>query len=215
MLRWFERSQIYHPRREWEAAPADLGRPYKDIQFTAADGVGLSAWFFPADKDSSRAKFVMLVCHGNGGNISHRLNFSRMLLSLGVSVLVFDYRGYGHSEGYPTEEGTYLDAQAAYRWLRECGFPSQNIIALGDSLGGAIATELALRETLSGLVLLSTFTSIADVGAERFPWLPVRLLHTIKYETLKKLPRLQIPVLILHSRDDEIFFRHHRPETFL
>ncbi|HEY4415298.1 MAG TPA: alpha/beta hydrolase, partial [Verrucomicrobiae bacterium] len=95
MLRWFEHNQIYHPKREWGAAPADLGRPFEDIHFTAADGARLNAWFFPADKDSPRAKFAVLVCHGNGGNISHRLNFCGLLLRLGVSVLVFDYRGYG------------------------------------------------------------------------------------------------------------------------
>jgi len=214
MLRWFEHKQVYHPTREWDDPPSKLGRPFEDIYFTAADGVRLNAWFFPADAGSPRAQMAVLVCHGNGGNVSHRLEFCRMLLRLGVNVLVFDYRGYGRSEGAPSEEGTYADAQAAHRWLRERGFAAQNIIALGKSLGGAIATELAMRETVGGLVLQSAFTSIADVGAERFPWLPVRRLHKIKYETLKKLPRIHVPVLVMHSREDGTIRFSHGEQNF-
>lgn len=149
----------------------------------------------------------MLICHGNGGNISHRLTLCRGLLETGVNVFLFDYRGYGHSEGVVSEEGTYLDAQAAQGWLRGRGFT--RIIAFGESLGGGVAAELAVRESVAGLVLSNTFTSIADVGADLFPWLPVRWFHTIHYDTLSKLPRIKAPVLIMHSRDDEIVrFRH-------
>jgi hypothetical protein len=214
MLRWFENRQVYHPTREWNVSPAEAGSSVEDVYFTTADGVRLNAWFFPAGKNSPRASFAALVCHGNGGNVSHRAGFCQMLVRLGLNAFVFDYRGYGRSEGRPTEEGTYQDAQAAYRWLRARGFVLQNIIALGKSLGGAVATELALRETVGGLVLQSAFTSIADVGEERFPWLPVRRLHRIKYETLKKLPRLQVPVLILHSRDDETISFSHGERNF-
>ena len=114
-----------------------------------------------------------------------------LLLATGVNVFVFDYRGYGRSQGRPSEEGTYRDAQAAYQWLRQKGFPGTNIIAFGESLGGGVAAELAVRETVGGLVLQSTFTSIPDMGAELFPWLPVRWLGTIRYDTRSKLPRLQ------------------------
>jgi fermentation-respiration switch protein FrsA (DUF1100 family) len=131
-----------------------------------------------------------------------------------LNVRVFDYRGYGRSEGQPSEEGTYLDAQAAYGWLRARGFAARKIIALGKSLGGAVATELAVRETVGGLVLQSAFTSIADVGVERFPWLPVRRWHRIKYETLKKLPRLQVPLLVMHGRADETIRFQHGEQNF-
>lgn len=207
MFRWFEYSQVYHPAKDWDAAAADLGRPCEDITFTAADDVRLSAWFFPADETSPRRDIAMLVCHGNGGNISHRLPLAKAFLGLGVNVLLFDYRGYGHSEGTLSEEGTYLDAQAAHHWLARRGI--SKIIAFGESLGGGIASELALRETVAGLILSSTFTSIGDIGAEMFPWLPIRWFNTIHYDTRAKLPRIKIPVLVMHSRGDEVIgFRH-------
>ena len=214
MLRWFEYSRVYHPTKEWVANAADLGRPFEDFFLTSSDGVHLSAWFFPANANSPRAKSAMLVCHGNGGNISHRLDLCGALLGTGVNVLMFDYRGYGHSEGKLSEEGTYRDAQAAHGWLRGRGFEARKIIALGESLGGGVASELAVREPLGGLILQSTFTNIADVGAEVFPWLPVRWLSTIKYDTAKKLPRVRVPVLVTHSRDDLLVRFHHAEKNF-
>jgi pimeloyl-ACP methyl ester carboxylesterase len=212
MLRRFEHSQIYHPTREWETAPGDLARPFEDLTISTADGVRLSAWFFPADGNSPRRDLAILVCHGNGGNISHRLDLTRVLLAQGAAVLLFDYRGYGHSDGKLSEEGTYADAQAVHAWLSRRGFA--RIVAFGESLGGAIATELALRESLAGLVLQSTFTSIADLGTELFPWLPVRLLNTIKYDTLAKLPRTRVPVMVMHSRNDNLIRYHHGERLF-
>ncbi len=212
MFRWFEYSQVYHPAKEWKAAAADLGRPCEDTTFTAADDIRLSAWFFPADETSPRRDIAMLVCHGNGGNISHRLPLAKAFLGIGVNVLLFDYRGYGRSEGNLSEEGTYLDAQAAYRWLARRGIAK--IIAFGESLGGGIASELALREGVAGLILSNTFTSIGDIGAEMFPWLPIRWFNTIHYNTLSKLPRIKMPVLILHSREDEVIGYRHSEKNF-
>jgi len=124
-------------------------------------------------------------------------------------VFAFDYRGYGRSEGRPGEEGTYLDVQAAYEWLRKRGFAANDILAYGESLGGGIASELCLREKIGGLILQSTFTCIADIGRELFPWLPVKLISTIRYDTFGKLPRLKTPVLVMHSRGDGLIgFRH-------
>ena len=114
MLRWFEHSQVYHPDRILIATGAELGRPFEDVRFKASDGVELNGWFFPAATNAPRARFAVLLCHGNGGNISHRLDTCAALLETGVQVFVFDYRGYGHSQGRPSEEGTYRDAQAAY-----------------------------------------------------------------------------------------------------
>lgn len=209
MLRWFEHSQVYHPDRVFMASGAELGRPFEDITFKASDGVELNGWFFPANTNSARGHLAVLLCHGNAGNISHRLELCRALLETGVSVFAFDYRGYGRSQGRPGEEGTYRDAQAAHRWLQQRGFSGANIVAFGESLGGGVVSELALRVSLAGLILQSTFTSVTDMGAELFPWLPVRWLGAIKYDTCSKLPRLKVPVLVMHSRTDELVpFRH-------
>ena len=214
MLRWFEHSQVYHPDRVLTATGAELGRPFEDVRFKASDGVELNGWFFPASTNSHRARLAVLVCHGNAGNISHRLDTCVALLATGVNVFVFDYRGYGRSQGRPSEEGTYRDAQAAYQWLRQKGFAGTNIIAFGESLGGGVAAELAAREPVGGLVLQSTFTSVPDMGAELFPWLPVRWLGTIHYDTRSKLPRLQVPVLVMHSPADELVGFHHGQSEF-
>lgn len=214
MLRWFEHAQVYHPSRAMDATGAELGRPFEDVFFKAADGLELNGWFFPANTNSPRTPLAVLVCHGNAGNISHRLGICEVMLSTGVNVFVFDYRGYGRSAGRPGEEGTYLDAQGAYRWLRAKGFPASNIIAFGESLGGGVAAELAVREPLAGLILQSTFTSVPDIGAELFPWMPVRWLAAIKYDTRRKLPRLRIPVLVMHSRSDDIVQYHHGQRNF-
>ena len=214
MIRWFEHRQVYAPNPTLEASGAELGRPFEEATFAAGDGVRLHGWFFPAHQDSARARQVILFLHGNAGNISLRLHFYAAWLELGVNVFTFDYRGFGRSEGKPNEEGTYLDGQAAVQWLRHRGFAPQHIIALGKSLGGGVASELALREPLGGLILQNTFMSIPDIGSELFPWLPVRWLHRIKYDTVNKLPRIKTPVLVAHSRSDELIGFHHAERNF-
>jgi fermentation-respiration switch protein FrsA (DUF1100 family) len=209
MLRWFEHRQVYHPTQGFAATGAALNRPWEDVTFPATDGVRLNGWFFPAATNSPRSRFVVLHCHGNGGNISHRLEAATGLLDLGVGVFLFDYRGYGRSAGRPSEEGTYRDAQGAYAWLRGRGNADTNILVFGESLGGAVAAELAQRERVGGLILQSTFTSVPDVGAELFPWLPVRWLARTRYDTHAKLPLIRVPVLVLHSRDDTLISFHH------
>ena len=209
MLRSFEQNQVYHPDRNMAATGRELGRRFEDITFKSNDGVELNAWFFPGDTNSPRSSTALLLCHGNAGNIGHRLEMCGAMLQTGISVLAFDYRGYGRSQGRPSEDGTYLDAQAAYAWLRSRGFAPENIIAYGESLGGGVAAGLACREKLGGLILQSTFTSIPDIGAELFPWLPVRWLSRIKYNTCQAVPTLKIPVLVMHSRTDGLIpFRH-------
>jgi hypothetical protein len=214
MLRQFEHSQVYYPQRQLEASPDELRRPFEDVRFTTSDGVQLHGWFFPANVSSPRVRLAFLICHGNAGNISHRLGLCAGLLETGASVLVFDYRGYGQSEGRPGEAGTYLDAQAALAWLGQKGIRPEHVIVFGESLGGGVASELALREKVGGVALQSTFTSIPDIGAELFPWLPVRLISTIKYDTHAKLPRVKVPVLVMHSRGDELIRYHHAEKNF-
>jgi uncharacterized protein len=209
MLRWFEYRQVYQPSRAFDATAQDLGRPAEDVYFETEDGVKLNAWFFPAAPGAPRADWVWLLCHGNAGNISHRLRHASVLLDTGAAVLLFDYRGYGRSRGRPTEAGTYLDARAAHAWLCRRGYDPERIMVLGESLGGAVGAELALREPVGGLALVAAFTSVPDLGAELFPWLPVRRLGTIGYRTEEKLAEVRVPVMVIHGPGDSLVpFRH-------
>lgn len=214
MLRWFEHANVYQPTRTHVARADALGRPFEEARFAARDGTRLHGWFFPAAADSPRRHLAVLHCHGNGGNLSHRLDVAEALLETGVNVLLFDYRGYGWSAGRPSEEGTYLDAEAAHAWLVARGFAAPHIIAFGESLGGGVAAELARRVPLAGLVLQSTFTSLPDLGAELFPFLPVRWLARIRYDTQAKLPQLHVPVLVMHGREDTLIRFVHAERNF-
>jgi fermentation-respiration switch protein FrsA (DUF1100 family) len=215
MLRWLEHDLVFQPSSAMAAEAGALGRASEDV-FIPVDKSGkIEAWYFPAGPPNAPpAGRVILVCHGNAGNISHRLELCRLLLETGASVLVFDYRGYGRSPGRPGEENTCRDAQAAYSWLRQKGFAAANIIVYGESLGGGVAAELALRERLGGLILQSAFTSVPDLGANLYPWLPVRLVCKIQYDTLHKLPLMKTPVLIMHSRQDNIVPFAHGEKNF-
>lgn len=196
------------PGRELLTSPAAIGLDYETVKITTADRITLDGWFVPA----SPAKGVILFLHGNGGNISHRLDSLRIFNNLGFSTLIIDYRGYGRSQGKPSEQGTYLDAEAAWRYLTEVrNVRERQIVIFGRSLGGAVAAHLAAQATPKALVLESVFTSVPDLGAELYPWLPVRLLSRFDYNVAERLRKISCPVLIVHSPDDEIIpFAHGR-----
>lgn len=197
----FQRHLIYFPSRKLEAVPSDLGLRYDSVEFTAADGVRLYAWYVP--RENAIATF--LFCHGNAGNISHRLVTIQTLHVLGFNVLVFDYRGYGRSQGKPDEKGLYLDAQAAWNHLTQSrGLPPERIVLSGESLGGAVAIDLATHVKPLALVVESTFTSLADVGSMHYPLLPVRWVIGDEYRSLDKIGLVKCPLLILHGSDDEL-----------
>jgi uncharacterized protein len=214
ILRLYEQKLTFAPASRHEADPGSQGRSFEEVWLTASDGVRLHAWFFPALPSSPRRHLAFLICHGNGGNISHRLALIDTLLDLGANVFIFDYRGYGKSAGWPGENGTYRDAEAAHSWLQTRGIAATNMIAYGESLGGAVATELAVRQPLGGLILQSTFTSLPDLGQELLPWLPVRALAHYRYDTRGKLPNLGLPVLILHGRADSLIPYSHAERNF-
>jgi fermentation-respiration switch protein FrsA (DUF1100 family) len=146
MIRWFEHHQVYAPSRAMKGGGSLLGAGFEDVYLEAQDGVRLNGWFFAAPPGSPRAHLVLLSFHGMAGNISYGFEYYAGWLELGLNVFALDYRGYGLSEGRPGEEGTYLDAQAAYEWARRKGFQPEQIIVLGESLGGGVASELAVRE---------------------------------------------------------------------
>jgi pimeloyl-ACP methyl ester carboxylesterase len=161
----------------------------------------------PRNRSTPDAPFTVLVCHGNGGNIGHLRDSLALLSCLGLNCFAFDYRGYGHSSGRPTEAGTYLDAQAAYDWLAGVkGIPPERIVLLGRSLGASVAAHLAGRVRAAGLVAESAFTSYLDIAVRFYPYLPVRLFRRFlfRYDTLAYIQAVRCPVLVLHSREDEL-----------
>lgn len=204
-----QHSLLYYPdlpSRQIDVTPRQLGLEYEEVEIITGDKLKLHGWFVPA----RQPKGVVLFFHGNAGNISHRLDSLRIFNQLGLSVFIFDYRGYGRSQGRVSERGTYRDAEAAWRYLTEQrSIPASNIIVFGRSLGAAIGAHLAARRPPRALILESAFSSVPDMAAELYPWLPVRWLSRFRYDTKKSLPSVKCPVLIIHSPDDEIIpFRH-------
>ena len=196
-------SLIYYPEsgRNIIETPGDRGLGYESVEIATSDGEILHGWFVPA----AAAAGTVLFFHGNAGNISHRMDYLLMLHRLGYNTLIFDYRGYGQSSGSPSESGTYLDAQAAWRYLIETKeTPPTHVVLFGESLGGAVAAWLAAREKPALLVLASVFTSIPDMAAKIYPFLPVRLLSRFEYNTIDYLRTVTCPVFVAHSPQDDI-----------
>jgi len=201
LLYIFQSSFVYYPERTLMGDPSRIGLEYETVYFEASDGVKLSGWFIPNENDRG----VILFCHGNAGNISHRLDSIDIFHRLGLEVFIFDYRGYGQSEGNPSEQGTYRDAEAAWRYLIEQRQVNPNeIIIFGRSLGGGVASWLARGYQPGALILESTFLSLPDIAATIYPYFPIRLLLRFEYDTGEHLRSVNCPVLIVHSRDDEI-----------
>lgn len=201
----FQGRLVYFPVGELEGTPSDVGLEYLSLDITTADKVRIHGWFTPGPNHGAASDRAVLFFHGNGGNISHRLSTLAIIHDLGLSCLIIDYRGYGQSQGNPGEKGTYLDAEAAWEYLlQEQGYAPEQVIVWGRSLGGAIAGWLATEKTPAGLILESSFTSIPDMGAKLYPFLPVRLLSRIKYDTASRLPLLKCPVLVIHSPQDQV-----------
>lgn len=193
------------PTRDIVSTPESIGLKFENITLQTADQEKLHAWYIP----NSKSKIVILVCHGNAGNISHRLDTLARFHDIGLNVLLFDYRGFGQSSGEPSEQGTYRDAQSGWDFLISKGYAPEQIVIFGRSLGGGVATELATRQQPAAVILESTFTSVPDRGAELYPWLPVKLLARTHYDNLAKISRINSPLLVLHSPVDELIPFHH------
>ena len=208
LLFFLQSRMIYFPLAPVMQKPSDVGLVYESVALLTADNVRLAAWYVPC----TGARGTVLMCHGNGGNIGDRLHPIGLFHELGLNVLIFDYRGYGESAGSPSEAGTYQDAHAAWLYLVEKrATPPGTIVVFGRSLGGAVAAGLAERVAPVALILEATFTSIPDMGVRLYPWLPIRLLCRYRYNTLARLAQIKCPVLIAHSRDDDMIpFEHGR-----
>jgi len=220
---FFQARLIYFPNiggRGLRATPEDIGLAFENIELKTGDGVLVHGWHVPAPG----ADRVVLFCHGNAGNISDRLESIRVFHELGLNVLIFDYRGYGLSGGKPDEQGTYRDARAAWTYLVRRGYRPHQIIVFGRSLGAAVAAHLAREHRPGALILESPFSSVSDLGAYHYSYLPVRWLSRFDYATADYVHGVAAPVLVIHSLNDEIvpfdfgkrvFERAQDPKAFL
>ena len=189
------------PDRALIASPSDVGLDYQDVSLTTSDNEHLHGWYVP----TTDFKGVLLFFHGNAGNISHRLDSIKILHELDLDILIIDYRGYGQSTGKATEQGTYLDAQAAWDYLiNDRRIPADQIIVFGRSLGGAIGAWLGVQHTPAAVIIESSFSSGVDMAQRIYPFMPVRLITRLQYPVTDYVAQLNCPVLVVHSRDDEI-----------
>lgn len=202
LLVWvFQRRLTYFPSKGLARTPADVGLAAEELAVTTSDGVTLHGWRFPNED----AVGELVYCHGNAGNVADRLVHTEAFLEMGLAVTLFDWRGYGRSEGSPSEEGLYRDVDAVWRWLvQEAGVAPGRLVVYGESLGGGPAIELATEREIGALVLEACFTSLPDLGADVYPWLPVRPLARERYASEEKLAEIDVPVLVVHSPADEI-----------
>ena len=192
---------IFYPERELLATPADINLPYEDVFLKTGDGKTIHGWYIR----HAKPRATVLFLHGNAGNISHRLESLELFYRMGTSVFIIDYHGFGRSEGSPGETGTYLDAEAAWSYLtRDLKLPAGELAVFGRSLGGAVAVWLAGRHRPGALIIESTFTSVPDLGKKYYPYLPIDLLARIRYPSVNRIASVNCPLLVIHSRDDEI-----------
>lgn len=213
------------PTRELIAIPADIGLIHEEVILKTEDNEKIHAWFIPTNPTEKQAAKTVLFMHGNAGNISHRLETIQIFHQLGLNVFIFDYRGYGKSTGNPSEKGTYLDATAAWNYLvQERKLSADQIIIFGRSLGGGVASELAINVSPAMLILESTFTSMQEVSKQHYPFMPTDIILKHEYETINKLKNISCPIVVVHSINDEVIpFSHaeriyekaNRPKKFI
>jgi fermentation-respiration switch protein FrsA (DUF1100 family) len=219
-----EKRLLYHPTGEWDWNPPPSSLHVEDVELTSADGTRIHAWWCPP-KEWDPSQGAILYSHGNAGNLSHRsqivLDWQR---TLGLAVLIFDYPGFGKSEGKPTEESCYAAADAAYNWLvGEKQVPAERLLLLGGSLGGGVMIDLASRRPHRALLVISTFTSIPDVAQRLFFWAPARYLVRSRFDNLTKIAQSTRPVFIAHATGDplipfslseQLYAAAHEPKQF-
>ncbi len=192
---------FYHPVSKMEGTPGQFQLKFTEKQLVTQDGSKISSWWIPSDSTDAP---VILFCHGNAGNMSHRLSNVAALHNMGWSVIIFDYHGFGTSEGRPSETRLYSDAKAVYEELISKGIPTEKIIWFGRSLGGAVASYGAEHFPSAGLILESTFTSAEGMAKYLYWPFPVQWLVWTKFPTLDRIRRIQLPLLILHGDQDSM-----------
>ncbi len=200
LIQWFEYMTLYHPS-VLTGEPLNPFMPFEDHMAPTEDGQSVNVWYF---KNPS-AQWTALLCHGNAGNNSHRMDQISALYRRSLSVAIFDYRGYGKSTGHPSENGLYLDGEAVVRFMNErLSIPPERIVIIGTSLGGAVAAELASRRRFRALILESAFTSKHDMARTIMPFFPFALFGRNQFVTIEKIKCARSPVMIAHGTNDEM-----------
>ena len=198
---WFMENLVFFPETTIEQTPLDLDLPFEDVWFTSGDSVRLHGWLIPA----SSPKHLLLFCHGNAGNISHRLDNVRLLHNMGISVFIFDYRGYGRSQGHISEKGFYQDSEAAYAVARKwAGQNGAKLVVFGRSLGGIAATHLGATKKCDGLILESTFTNMGAMARAHYPLPFAETLLKHRLNALDEIVQVRVPILFFHGDRDRI-----------
>ncbi|ULE34163.1 alpha/beta hydrolase [Mycobacterium sp. IDR2000157661] len=197
-----QRRLVYFPSSDPLPSAAEVLPNGRDVALQTTDGLSLTAWYFPVGGGDDGGRAV-LVLPGNGGDRSMRVPLASALNRMGMSVLLVDYRGFGGNPGRPSEQGLAADARAAQEWLAaQAGV--DEVVYFGESLGAAVAVELATEHPPSALVLRSPFTSLGDAGAVHYPWLPVRWLLMDRYPSLERIAAVRVPVLVVAGDRDDI-----------
>lgn len=200
----FQDRLVYFPDASGVARAGEAVPGARDVSFETQDGLRLGAWFVPAAPGSD-LRMAVLVAHGNGGNRADRAPLAAALARAGLSVLLFDYRGYGGNPGTPSEEGLARDARAAVAALAaQPGVRSDRILYFGESLGAAVVTRLATERPPTGLLLRSPFADLAAVGERRYPFLPVRLLLRDRYPVAEQVARVPAPTTVVYGTHDSL-----------
>jgi len=200
---------VYFPLRRHDGAPAGFGLRFEELRLRASDGVSLHGWWIRAGGDR-----VLLLFHGNAGNISHRLERAKLFSErLGLDLFLVDYRGFGLSEGRPSEAGLYRDGLAIYDAARERGFPPERIVLFGESLGCAVAVEVALARPCAGVALETPFLSVPALARRHYPFVPGFLIRT-RFDTESKIARVGPRKLFLAAEQDEIVPGSHARRLF-
>lgn len=198
---YIENFFVFYPTSSFDSTPANLRLNYEDVYFETEDKIRLHGWFFPLEGKHP----VILFCHGNAGNISHRLENIKLLLEQGLQVFIFDYSGYGKSAGKPSEKGLYMDGLAAYDFLvKYKHIPPDKIVSFGRSLGASAAIEISLRRDVRCLIIESAFTSTKDMAKTMFLFHAFSFLLPAHFNNLEKITQINVPKLIIHGENDEI-----------
>ena len=205
LIWWLQPRMIFYPLKTVQSTPADWGMAFEHVQLTTEDGIALHGWLIPAAGRRTEAPHTLLFFHGNAGNISHRRDSIAIFNALGLDVLIIDYRGFGQSEGSPSEQGLYRDAAAAWRWLTQGrGIAAGDIVIFGRSLGGAVAIQLAAQTQPAGLIVESSFDDLGSLAEEHYPLLSRLIPLRYRFPAAEQLAAVRCPLLVLHSPDDRI-----------